>query len=82
MIPRGSASGLFITEKNIIIDCNNSFAKIFGYKSRVQLIGKKATSLYFATKEREDYIVDLKKKNKLTNYRIKHKKKDVVKYGF
>ena len=71
-----SLAGVFITEKNIIIDCNNSFAKIFGYKSRVQLIGKKATSLYFATKEREDYIVDLKKKNKLTNYRIKHKKKD------
>lgn len=69
-------AGVFITEKNTIIDCNNSFAKIFGYKSRVQLIGKKAQNLYFTKKERDNYLNDLKKKKSLSNYRIRHKKAD------
>jgi PAS domain S-box-containing protein len=68
-------AGVFITENNVIIDCNNSFAKIFGYKSRVELIGKNVTSLYFSKKDREKYIKDLKKKGYLTNYRIRHKSK-------
>ena len=68
-------AGVFITEKDIIIDCNNSFAKIFGYKSRVELIGKKATDLYFSNKERQIYFNDLKKKGFLTNYRNRQKNK-------
>ena len=69
-------AGVFITDKGIIIECNNSFAKIFGYKTRVELIGRKATDLYFSLKEREDYIKELKKKGSLSNYKIRHKKKD------
>jgi PAS domain S-box-containing protein len=68
-------AGVFITENNIIIDCNNSFAKIFGYKSRVELIGKKSLNLYFSNEERENYIKELKKKGYLTNYRIRNKNK-------
>lgn len=69
-------AGVFITENNIIIECNNSFAKIFGYKSRMDLMGKKASELYFSPKDRENYLNDLKKKGYLTNYRIKHKDKN------
>lgn len=69
-------AGVFITENNIIIECNNSFAKIFGYKSRMDLMGKKASELYFFPKDRENYLNDLKKKGYLTNYRIKHKDKN------
>lgn len=68
-------AGVFITEKDLIIDCNNSFAKIFGYKSRVELIGKSVANLYFSKKDREIYLKDLKEKGFLTNYRIKHKNK-------
>lgn len=69
-------AGVFITEKGKIVECNNSFAKIFGYKSRVQLIGKPAESIYFSKSDRDNYIKELKKKGTLSNYRIRHKKKD------
>lgn len=69
-------AGVFITDNGNIIECNNSFAKIFGYKSRVQLIGKPAEILYFNKKDRNNYLKDLNKKNTLSNYRIRHKKAD------
>ena len=69
-------AGVFITEKEIILDCNNSFAKIFGYKSRVELIGKNVECLYFSKKEREKYVRELLNNRFLTNYRIKHKNKN------
>ena len=52
-------AGVFITENEIIIDCNNSFAKIFGYKSRVELIGKNVNRLYFNKEDRSEYIKKL-----------------------
>jgi PAS domain S-box-containing protein len=69
-------AGVFITEGGIIIECNNSLAKIFGFKSRVELIGKNANDLYFNNNDRDKYIVDLKKNNQLTNYIIRHKNKN------
>ncbi|MBI2279788.1 MAG: PAS domain S-box protein [Bacteroidetes bacterium] len=69
-------AGVFITENNIIIECNNSFAKIFGFKTRMELIGKKAADLYFKLSDREKYLKDLRKKNQLTNYKIRHKDKN------
>ena len=69
-------AGVFITEDGIIVECNNSLAKIFGYKSRVEVIGKNANELYFNKKEREKYIIDLKKNKQLTNYTLKNKKRD------
>tara|TARA_B100000809_G_scaffold248154_1_gene277963 strand:+ start:7752 stop:11267 length:3516 start_codon:yes stop_codon:yes gene_type:complete len=69
-------AGVFITEEDIIVECNNSFAKIFGYKSRVELIGKKALDLYFSEKDRSIYLKKLKKNKQLTNNIVKHKKKD------
>lgn len=69
-------AGVYITENGKIIECNNSFAKIFGYKSRVQLIGKSALDLYYSKSDRAKYIKELNKKGSLTNYRIRHKKAD------
>jgi len=69
-------AGVFITENGIIKECNNAFAKYFGYKSRIELIGKNAEILYFDKKERENYINDLNKKGFLTNYTLKQQKKD------
>ena len=65
-------AGVFIIEGDVIIECNNSFAKIFGYKSRVELVGKKALDIYF---NKED-LNFLKEKKQLTNYIVRHKKKN------
>jgi len=69
-------AGVFITENSKIIECNNAFAKIFGYSSRVEMMGMDAYKLYFTKADRDNYIKDLKKYKKLTNYRIKHTRKD------
>lgn len=69
-------AGVFITENDVIIECNNSFAKYFGYKSRVELIGKNAEILYYVIGDRDKYIKDLYKNDFLTNYRLRQKRKD------
>jgi len=69
-------AGVFITENNLIIDCNNSFAKIFGFNSRVELIGKHVDNLYFDKTDRNNFLKDLSKEKYLTNYKIKHKNKN------
>lgn len=69
-------AGVFITENGVVIECNNAFAKIFGYNSRVELIGKEATGLYFHKKDREKYIQDLRENGSLSNYKLRHKNKE------
>lgn len=69
-------AGVFITENDIVVECNNSFARIFGYKSRVELIGKNVKDFYFSEIDRNKYFEKLKKKKQLTNHIVKHKKKD------
>ncbi|MGE0560379.1 MAG: PAS domain S-box protein [Flavobacteriales bacterium] len=70
-------AGVFITENGVIVECNNAFAKIFGYRSRVELIGKKSEDLYFNKKDREYYLKDLRKKGgSLSNYKLRHKDKN------
>lgn len=69
-------AGVFITENNKIIECNDSFAKIFGYKKAAELIGKSAETLYFSKEYRKKYFDDLSKKGFLTNHTLKHKSKN------
>lgn len=60
-----------------ILDCNDSFAKIFQFKSKKELIGKNAAKLlYFTNAEREKYVKDLRKKKQLINYKLRHKTKN------
>jgi PAS domain S-box-containing protein len=68
-------AGVFYTEKGLIKECNDSFAKIFGYEKSSDLIGKKAELLYFSKKDRDNYIKELYKKGFLSNYTLKHKNK-------
>src|SRR3989344_8127504 len=54
-------AGVFRTDisSGKILDCNDSFAKIFQYKSKKELIGKSAAKLlYFSKSEREKYVKD------------------------
>jgi PAS domain S-box-containing protein len=68
-------AGVFITEKGIIKECNDSFAKIFGYKNKLELIGEKSSILYFSKKDRDVYVNELTKKGFLSNYSLRHKNK-------
>jgi PAS domain S-box-containing protein len=71
-------AGVFKTKlrSGEIIDCNNAFAKIFGYKTRVQLIGNKSLKLYYSKEQRKKYLQKLLQNKNLTNYKQKLRKKD------
>jgi PAS domain S-box-containing protein len=43
-----------------IIDCNDSFAKMLGYSSKVELLDLNATDLYFSQSDRNKFLTDLK----------------------
>ncbi|MFI5203447.1 MAG: PAS domain S-box protein [Flavobacteriales bacterium] len=59
-----------------ILDCNEAFIKVFGFKNKKELLNQSSYSLYFKKADRDKYLRDLKRKKILTNYEILHKKKD------
>jgi PAS domain S-box-containing protein len=71
-------AGVFKTKLNTseIVECNNAFAKIFGYKTRVELIGANSSVFYVNENQRNKYLEVLQKEKNLTNYKQKLRKKD------
>jgi len=51
-----------------ILDCNESFARIFAYGSREHMIGTSVIPLYFSNAERSAFIEKLLAKHELTNF--------------
>src|SRR5262249_41118092 len=49
------------------VDCNESFARIFGYGSRFEVLGKSSTDLYATTVERSNLFRRLQGQKTLTN---------------
>src|SRR5262249_53839506 len=49
------------------VDCNESFARIFGYGSRFEVLGKSSTDLYATTVERSNLLRRLQEQKTLTN---------------
>ncbi|MEO6119773.1 MAG: PAS domain S-box protein, partial [Terriglobales bacterium] len=59
-----------------MVDCNDSFAKIFGYDSREDVLHADATSFYFSSREREEYLGKLRKDRLLSNMETLCRKRD------
>lgn len=59
-----------------MLDCNDSFAKIFGYDSREEVLQADATSFYFSSREREEYLGRLRKDRLLSNLETLCRKRD------
>lgn len=76
-------AGVFRTEFETgkMIECNDSFARIFGYKKKEQMMGESSKTLYFDEKDREDYKKELLKKSKLDDYKLRLKKEMVLNCG-
>lgn len=69
--------GAFRTNINgHIYDCNQSFVRIYGYRSKAELMKGTSHQFYFSKKERDDYLKVLRKKNILRNYEMRERKKD------
>lgn len=66
---RGTLDGL-------ILDCNESFARILGYDSKDEVIGMNAKDLYWHPQERQGLITRLSEKGALANTELMLKKKN------
>ncbi|NQU66939.1 MAG: PAS domain S-box protein, partial [Candidatus Marinimicrobia bacterium] len=59
-----------------ILDCNENFVHILGYKSSDEIIGKKSQDLYFSSNDRKQFLSDLTEHNQLITYESRMKRKD------
>jgi diguanylate cyclase (GGDEF)-like protein/PAS domain S-box-containing protein len=59
-----------------ILDCNESFARIFGYTSREEVLRQRAWDLYVKPQDREAALAKLVERQSLTNYELCLKRKD------
>jgi len=70
-------AGVFLSRlSGGLLDCNDSFAHIFGYESREQMIRLADFNPYSTPKERERYVAHLKREKALTNYEMKLRRRD------
>ena len=58
------------------VDCNESFARIFGYASRFEVLGKSATELYASSTQRSELLHRLREQKTLTNMEWQGRRKD------
>lgn len=69
--------GIFTTTiKGIIVNCNNAFAHMLKYSSPEELININAFALYFSSIDRDNFVANVRKRKRLTNYESILKCKD------
>jgi PAS domain S-box-containing protein len=59
-----------------ILDCNDSFARLFGYSSREEMFARSTTELYFDLGVREEFLDRLREQQTLTNYEMQMRRAD------
>ena len=59
-----------------LLDCNESFARIFGYASREEVLRQAAWDFYVKPEDRQAAVAKLLERQSLTNYEICLKRKD------
>jgi diguanylate cyclase (GGDEF)-like protein/PAS domain S-box-containing protein len=59
-----------------ILDCNEAFARIFGYTSREEVLRQAAWDFYVTPEDREAAMAKLVERQSLTNYELCLKRKD------
>ena len=58
------------------LDCNDAYARIFGYQSREEMLAQPVQSVYFDPAEREAYWAKLRERGTLSNYELRLRRKD------
>jgi PAS domain S-box-containing protein len=58
------------TLKGRILDCNDSFARLFGFSSRADMLNQSTRDLYFDLGVREEFLARLRENQFLTNYEM------------
>jgi diguanylate cyclase (GGDEF)-like protein/PAS domain S-box-containing protein len=77
MLFEGNLAGVFRTTlEGKILDCNDSFANIFGYRSREEALSLPAWDFYPTPEDRRTMLARLKERKGLTNYEQCLRRKD------
>jgi diguanylate cyclase (GGDEF)-like protein/PAS domain S-box-containing protein len=77
MLFEGNLAGVYRTTLDgKILDCNDSFAQIFGYRSREEVLALPAWELYITAEDRKATLARLKERKSLTNYEECLRRKD------
>ena len=59
-----------------LLDCNNAFARIYGYESREEIMQRAAEDLHVSPEARQDFIAALKSKGMHLNLESQGRRKD------
>jgi PAS domain S-box-containing protein len=64
------------TEGGRILECNDAFARIFGYVSRREMLEDSAVALYERPDERARFVEELRTKGTLLNHEHRYRRRD------
>jgi two-component system, cell cycle sensor histidine kinase and response regulator CckA len=73
---RNLAGGFRAALDGRILDCNDSFARLFGINSRADMLTRSTRELYFDPGVREEFLARLREHQILTNYEMEMRRAD------
>src|SRR5258706_16466861 len=59
-----------------MLECNEAFARILGFDSREELLGRTAWDLFFSRRDRDVCLARLREQGTLTNFELRMRRKD------
>ena len=70
-------AGVFMSQNRVLLDCNDSFAQIFGFESRAHILANSHKfDPYYSPEERAEYIARLRAAKALSNIEFRLKRRD------
>lgn len=68
MVEKNLAGFYRLNTKNILVEVNDAFARIFGFKSKLEVIGKNVNQIYKKSTDQNIFIDRLRKRKRLINH--------------
>ena len=59
-----------------LVECNNAFARIFGYQSPAEMLGVHTPSMYFKSSDRDELIALVRARGEAENFEVRMRRKD------
>ena len=76
LVERNLAGVYRTTTEGQILDCNDAFARMFGYETREEMLAQNAQSLYMETDDRARLLQTMREQKSLTNMEMMMRRAD------
>ena len=73
---RNLAGGFRAALDGRILDCNDSFARLYGFQSRADMLTRSTTELYFDLAVRREFLTRVRERQIVTNYEMQMRRAD------